>query len=238
MKIKFKKLNDNAVIPAYQTKGSAGADLVSVEEKTLIPGETAMVSTGFSMEIPDGYEVQIRPRSGLAAKHSITVTNSPGTVDSDFRGEVKVILTNLGKADFTIKPGDRVAQMVVAKVEQPEFELVDELSETERGEGGFGSTGKSGESNKTFNPGFVYETTAKLATFLEDNGLKMSGDELVDFLNRNGAEKPGGGRWRKGRGIFSFLRSTYDLYYNEGYPEIAENISNAFVKKYGGLPWE
>ena len=132
-----------AVIPEYKTAGAAGADLCALLEAPLtIPaGKFAMVPTGLFFEIPQGYEVQVRPRSGLAAKNGVTVLNTPGTIDSDYRGEVKVILINLGPADFTINSGDRIAQMVIAPVTQASFTLADSLSETERGAGGFGSTG-------------------------------------------------------------------------------------------------
>ncbi len=130
-------------LPAYATKGAAGMDLVAAVEQPIVlkPGERTLIETGLQMAIPVGYEVQIRPRSGLAFKHGITVINSPGTIDSDYRGEVKIILGNMGDEDFTVERGMRIAQMVVAKHEQPTIELVTSLDETERGEGGFGSTG-------------------------------------------------------------------------------------------------
>jgi dUTP pyrophosphatase len=145
VQIKFKRERgiENIELPSYQTAGAAGMDVRAAEERTLQPGETALIPTGFSMEIPEGYEAQIRPRSGLAAKHGITLLNSPGTIDHDFRGEVQVILTNLGHEPFYVHPGDRIAQMVIAKFERVEIEVVEELSETERGAGGFGHTGKS-----------------------------------------------------------------------------------------------
>ena len=134
-----------AVIPQYKTSGAAGADLCALLEAPLtIPaGKFAMVPTGLFFEIPEGYEVQVRPRSGLAAKNGLTVLNTPGTIDSDYRGEIKVILINLGDKDFTINSGDRIAQMIVAPVTQASFIKVESLSETERGAGGFGSTGVS-----------------------------------------------------------------------------------------------
>ena len=132
-------------LPSYETGGAAGMDLraaVSVGEPlTLKPGERALVPTGFVFEVPAGYEAQIRPRSGLAIKNGITCLNSPGTVDSDYRGEVKVILANLGQADFTIERGMRIAQMVIAPVTQVMVTEVSECTETTRGAGGFGSTG-------------------------------------------------------------------------------------------------
>ncbi|BDC93766.1 dUTP diphosphatase [Treponema bryantii] len=134
-----------AVIPEYKTAGAAGADLCALlnESLTIPAGKFAMVPTGLFFEIPEGYEVQVRPRSGLAAKNGVTVLNTPGTIDSDYRGEIKVILINLGDADFTINSGDRIAQMIVAPVTQATFSITDSLSETERGVGGFGSTGIS-----------------------------------------------------------------------------------------------
>lgn len=118
-------------------------DLVSVESLTLQPMERGLVATGFAIEIPEGYEAQVRPRSGWALKQGITLPNSPGTIDSDYRGEIKVIIQNLGSEPFEIQKGDRIAQMVIAPVLQVQFEEVDQLSETSRGEGGFGSTGKA-----------------------------------------------------------------------------------------------
>lgn len=132
-----------AVLPTYQTAGAAGADVCAClpEPVVLGPGERAVVPTGLSFEIPPGYEIQVRPRSGLAARKGVTVLNSPGTIDSDYRGEVKVILVNLGTEAFTVAHGDRIAQLVVAPVERARFEAAEGLSATERGSGGFGSTG-------------------------------------------------------------------------------------------------
>ncbi|MDY2755399.1 MAG: dUTP diphosphatase [Candidatus Treponema excrementipullorum] len=132
-----------AVLPSYQTKGAAGADICACIETDVVirVGERVMVPTGLFFEIPQGYEVQVRPRSGLAVKNGVTCLNTPGTIDSDYRGEVKVILINLGQKPFTVKNGDRIAQIVVSPVEQASFCKVDVLSSTERGEGGFGSTG-------------------------------------------------------------------------------------------------
>ena len=132
-----------AVIPEYKTSGAAGADLCALLDAplTISAGSYAMVPTGLFFEIPEGYEVQVRPRSGLAAKYGVTVLNTPGTIDSDYRGEIKIILINLGSSDFTINSGDRIAQMIVAPVTQASFSLTQSLSETERGTGGFGSTG-------------------------------------------------------------------------------------------------
>ncbi len=131
-------------LPKYETKDSAGIDLKAVcqEPIRLKPMERHIVKTGLFMALPEGFEAQVRPRSGLAAKHGITVLNSPGTIDADYRGEVGVILINLSQTDFEITNGMRIAQMVIARFEQAEFIEVNELSETERGAGGFGSTGK------------------------------------------------------------------------------------------------
>jgi dUTP pyrophosphatase len=142
MKLKIKKLNPEAIIPSYQTKEAAGFDLHSIEDVILNPNERKLIATGLAFEIEYGYEVQIRPRSGLAFKHGITVLNSPGTIDSDYRGEIKVLLINHSNEKFEIKKGDRIAQAVVAPVIQAEIVEVEELSETKRGKGGFGSTGK------------------------------------------------------------------------------------------------
>ncbi len=145
--VEFKALPhfDGLALPAYETNLAAGADLrAAVPDDTpmvLEPGERALVPTGLAMALPAGYEAQIRPRSGLAYKYGITCLNTPGTIDADYRGEVKVLLINHGQDAFTIERGERVAQMVIAPITQPKFELVTELSETERGAGGFGSTG-------------------------------------------------------------------------------------------------
>ncbi len=129
-------------MPAYATEGAAGMDVVSAEDLDLAPGARHAVATGFAMAIPFGFEVQVRPRSGLALKHGITCLNTPGTIDSDYRGEVKVILANLGDAPFPIRRGERIAQLIPAPVQHARFALVDSLDETERGSGGFGSTGR------------------------------------------------------------------------------------------------
>ncbi len=130
-------------VPFYATELSAGMDLKAAIDEPVVLDELgrAMVPTGLYIELPAGYEAQIRPRSGLAAKHGVTVCNSPGTVDADYRGEIKVILVNLSKEKFVINPGERIAQMVIAKYEKIEWEEVEVLGETERGAGGFGSTG-------------------------------------------------------------------------------------------------
>ena len=136
---------DGAVLPEYKTAGAAGADVCALldEPVTLAPMQRALIPTGLSFAIPAGYEVQVRPRSGLAAKNGITCLNAPGTIDSDYRGEVKVILINLGQEPFTVRSGDRIAQLVVAPVTTGDFRAVTELDVTARGNGGFGSTGVS-----------------------------------------------------------------------------------------------
>lgn len=132
-----------AKLPLYKTSGAAGADICALLKEPLVieSGKSAMVPTGLFFEIPQGYEVQIRPRSGLAAKNGVTVLNTPGTIDSDYRGEINVILINLGDKPFTVNNGDRIAQMLLAPVIQADFSIVTSLEETERGAGGFGSTG-------------------------------------------------------------------------------------------------
>lgn len=129
--------------PSYATDQSAGMDLTAALEEAfeLAPGERALIPTGLSIALPAGFEAQVRPRSGLALKHGITVLNSPGTIDADYRGEIKVILANLGNEAFTIERGMRIAQMVIARYEQVQWSIVDELDDTQRGDGGFGSTG-------------------------------------------------------------------------------------------------
>ncbi|MBI1402117.1 MAG: dUTP diphosphatase [Porphyrobacter sp.] len=129
-------------LPAYATDGAAGMDVVSAEQVTIAPGARHAVATGLALAIPPGYEIQVRPRSGLALKHGISVPNTPGTIDSDYRGELKVILINLGTDPFAIARGDRIAQLVLAPVVQARWDEVAELDSTERGEGGFGSTGR------------------------------------------------------------------------------------------------
>lgn len=143
MHVAVKILRDSPEIPlpAYATPQSAGMDLRAWEALTLAPGEIAAVGTGLHIELPEGYEAQIRPRSGLALKKGISVPNAPGTIDSDYRGEIRVILVNLGREPFAVHRGDRIAQMVVAPVTRAEWQTADSLNETERAEGGFGSTG-------------------------------------------------------------------------------------------------
>ena len=141
---------NGARIPEYKTQGAAGADVCAFVDSpvTLEPGKRALIPTGLFFEIPLGYEIQVRPRSGLALKNGVTVLNTPGTIDSDYRGELKVILINLGEESFIINSGDRIAQIVVAPVTQGVFVPSDSLSETERGAGGFGSTGVSNTGTK------------------------------------------------------------------------------------------
>lgn len=132
-----------AVVPVYKTEGAAGADVCALlnEPVVIAAGKFAMIPTGLFFEIPLGYEIQVRPRSGLAAKNGITVLNTPGTIDSDYRGELKILLINLGDKDFTVNNGERIAQIIISPVTTADFILTDSLSETERGEKGFGSTG-------------------------------------------------------------------------------------------------
>ena len=143
-KVLIKKLNPNVVLPAYKTNGASGMDLMAFIDKPIkiAPNSSYLVPTGLSMAFSEDYEVQIRPRSGLAAKNNITVLNTPGTIDSDYRGEIKIILFNHGKEDFLINNKDRVAQMVLTPVVKMRLEETDNLPDTLRGEGGFGSTGK------------------------------------------------------------------------------------------------
>ncbi|WP_119273021.1 dUTP diphosphatase [Taklimakanibacter deserti] len=134
---------EGLALPAYETEHAAGMDLRAAEDALLPPGERAMVATGFAIALPEGFEAQVRPRSGLAARHGVTLLNSPGTIDADYRGEIKVILINLGVEAFAVKRGDRIAQMVVAPVTRVVLKEEHELSSTSRGQGGFGSTGRS-----------------------------------------------------------------------------------------------
>ncbi|SEK31493.1 deoxyuridine 5'-triphosphate nucleotidohydrolase [Sphingomonas palmae] len=133
---------DDLPFPAYATDGAAGMDVVAAEDIVLEPGARAAIATGFALAIPTGYEVQVRPRSGLALKHGVTCLNTPGTIDSDYRGEVKVILANLGQESFAVCRGDRIAQLVPAPVLRAELALAETLDDTARGAGGFGSTGR------------------------------------------------------------------------------------------------
>lgn len=128
-------------LPRYASSGAAGMDAAAAEEAVLRPGEIKLIPTGFAVALPEGFELQVRPRSGLAVKHGITVVNAPGTVDADYRGEVKVALINLGQSPFTVRRGDRIAQLILAPVCQARLAVVDALAATERGGGGFGHTG-------------------------------------------------------------------------------------------------
>jgi dUTP pyrophosphatase len=141
--VKLKRLphGEGLDLPAYATDGAAGMDVLAAEDLTLAPGARHAVATGLAVAIPPGYEIQVRPRSGLALKHGISVPNTPGTIDSDYRGELKVIMINLSAAPFAIHRGDRIAQLVLAPVTRAGWQEVEELDETERGAGGFGSTG-------------------------------------------------------------------------------------------------
>lgn len=143
VKVKYKKIRDLAVVPSYQSKHAAGMDLYSANDDpiTIGSGEIAMIPLGFAMALPDNYEAQVRPRSGLSSKFGVTLPNSPGTIDADYRGEVSVPLINHGREPFVIEPNMRIAQMIIAPVVQASFEVVEELDETPRGSGGFGSTG-------------------------------------------------------------------------------------------------
>ena len=144
VKVLVKKLNPKVKLPSYKTEGSSGMDLMALTEDKIVikPNKSALVPTGLSVAIPNDTEIQIRPRSGLAAKSSISVLNTPGTIDSDYRGELKVILFNHGDKEFIINNGDRIAQMVLVPILKVQFEEVQDLPETIRGSGGFGSTGK------------------------------------------------------------------------------------------------
>ena len=144
IKVLIKKLSHKAQIPIYKTEGSSGMDLMALTEDKIVikPNKSALVPTGLSVAIPSDTEIQIRPRSGLAAKNNISVLNTPGTIDSDYRGEIKVILFNHGNSDFLINNKDRIAQMILTPVIKMDLEETDNLPETIRGEGGFGSTGK------------------------------------------------------------------------------------------------
>ena len=142
MKLKIHKVDKDLPTPEYSHKGDAGMDLYSADEGTLAPGEFKLFSTGVKLAIPDGHEIQIRPRSGLALKHGISIVNAPGTIDAGYRGMVGVVLINMGKETYNVKKGDRIAQMVAKKVEQAEIMEVETLDDTSRGDGGYGSTGR------------------------------------------------------------------------------------------------
>ena len=141
MTLAFKRIHPDAVLPAYAHKSDAGMDVRSVADLVISPGKRSLVPTGLVMLLPPGYEAQVRPRSGLALKHGVTVLNTPGTIDSGYRGEVGVILANFGDSDFAVKKGDKIAQIVIAPVTQPDIVESDTVDSTDRGAGGFGSTG-------------------------------------------------------------------------------------------------
>ena len=141
MTLRFRKVHPDAVLPSYAHPSDAGMDVRSVDDLTIAPGKRALVHTGLVMLLPPMYEAQVRPRSGLALKSGVMVLNTPGTIDSGYRGEVGVILANFGEADFQVKKGDKIAQIVIAPVTQPEIVETTEVDETDRGSGGFGSTG-------------------------------------------------------------------------------------------------
>lgn len=141
MVLRFKRIHPDAVLPAYAHPSDAGMDVRSVDDLVIAPGRRALVHTGLVMALPPMYEAQVRPRSGLALKNGITVLNTPGTIDSGYRGEVGVILANFGEEDFVVKKGDKIAQIVIAPVTQPVIEETETVDETDRGAGGFGSTG-------------------------------------------------------------------------------------------------
>ena len=143
MNIKIKRLREDARLPEYAHDGDAGMDVFSCEDVEIKPGERKLISTGLGFELPDGFEIQVRPKSGLSLKHGIMNLNTPGTLDPGYRGELKVILYNSDNEKYNIKKGDKIAQLVLARFETAEIEEVDELNDSERGEGGFGSTGYS-----------------------------------------------------------------------------------------------
>lgn len=149
IKIEIKRLRANAVLPCYMSELAAGMDLhAAIEEPMMVsPGDRVLIPTGVAMKIPSGYEGQVRPRSGLALKKGISLVNSPGTIDADYRGEIGVILINHGSADVSFEPGDRIAQLVIAPVQRAVFHLVDSLDDTNRSSGGFGHTGGFGEGS-------------------------------------------------------------------------------------------
>jgi len=140
--VHWKRLHADAILPSYQTAGSAGFDLHTIHDGLIQPGEVGLFDTGWSVAVPEGYEMQVRPRSGLALNHGVTVLNAPGTIDSDYRGPLKIILINHGKEPFPIKPGERIAQGVLARVDRGPFIETETLPETKRSTDGFGSTGR------------------------------------------------------------------------------------------------
>ncbi len=151
LKIDIQKIHPSAIIPEYATPGDSGADLYAIERTVIEPGDVAGVRTGIKLRVPEGYEAQVRPKSGLALKHKLTVMNTPGTIDSGFRGEILVIIINHGRTAYTIDAGTKIAQLVLCAVERAEFQEVDDISaqETARGAGGFGSTGTTARKAET-----------------------------------------------------------------------------------------
>jgi dUTP pyrophosphatase len=141
VQIKVKKLHQDAIIPKYAHEGDAGMDIYAIEDSVIYPKEIKLISTGLSFEVPKGFEIQVRPKSGLAINHGLTITNSPGTLDSGYRGELKVILQNESKEHYQIKKGEKIAQIVLARYEQAEIQETLDLEKSSRGDGGFGSTG-------------------------------------------------------------------------------------------------
>ena len=140
-KVLVLRLHEEAPLPLYATADAAGMDLFAAEEGNLLPGGRALIGTGIALQIPTGFEGQVRPRSGLAARHGVTVLNAPGTIDSDYRGEIRVLLVNLGNEPFAVRSGDRIAQMIVAPVARADLVVAAQLAQTARGAGGFGHTG-------------------------------------------------------------------------------------------------
>jgi len=180
--IKVKRLNQNALLPKYETEQAAGFDLRCTEGGSIESGKSKLIGTGLAMELPKGYELQIRPRSGLALKHSITVLNSPGTIDSDYRGEIKVLLINHGTDIFTYSTGDRIAQGVLMKLPLPAvFYEENELSQTDRGEGGFGSTGV----------GEVYNDKDRFAYFDVDTPVELRESAILNIYLKDYVGKKG-----------------------------------------------
>lgn len=176
LEVKFKKLDDRAVIPFKANPGDAGLDLVSIEEKVIFSGQYALVKTGLVVELPQGHEGEVRPRSGLALKHGVTVLNSPGTIDEGYRGEIGVILINHGDKPYTINVGDKIAQLVIAPVPKVKVLEVKELSDSVRGQGGFGSSGVSVNDAVQVFQKSQNKSTAYILSWVENLG-----DRVVNF---------------------------------------------------------
>lgn len=183
--MKVKIISTTGELPQYQTEGSAGMDLTANVDGvlTIPPNGRALIKTGISIELPKGYEAQIRPRSGLALKHGITVLNAPGTIDSDYRGEIGVILHNVAREDFVIKKGDRIAQMVIARYERVEWDQVDQLEISDRGQGGFGSTGVSKDEKQKLLDEYA-ATNGNLGTSASSMWAALKG------FNRKSSDRP------------------------------------------------